>query len=389
MASSVNPPGHPLFALVAGEHSGDLLGSGLIRALKQRFPQADFVGVGGPLMQAEGLQSWLPMEDLAVMGLAEVLSRLPTLLRHRRQIIQRLLATPPAVFIGIDAPDFNLPIAKKLKAKGIATVHYVSPSVWAWRQGRIHGIKQAVDHVLCLLPFEQAFYQQHQLPATFVGHPLADQIPFLTDQSAARAQLGLDLQQRLLALLPGSRSGELQRMLPVFLAAAVRLKQQHPDLQIIAPMVSATRLAQFQQMKQKVAPELAVTVIEGQARTVMAAADVLLCTSGTVTLEALLLKRPMVVAYRFHWLSYQIIKRLFKAAYFSLPNLLAGRPLVPELVQQQVTAASLEHHVEVLLQQPQTALLAEFQQIHEQLRRDADQVSAEVVSGLVEPSATT
>ncbi|WP_127348199.1 lipid-A-disaccharide synthase [Pseudidiomarina mangrovi] len=373
-------------ALVAGEHSGDLLGAGLIRELKQHFPNAEFVGVGGPLMQAQGFDSLLPMDDLAVMGLAEVLRHLPRLLRHRRSVIKRFIEQPPAVYIGIDAPDFNLPIAKRLKAVGIPTMHYVSPSVWAWRQGRIHGIKQAVDHVLCLLPFEKAFYDQHQLAATFVGHPLADSIQRQSDRDAARQQLQLTVnhEQRLIALLPGSRSGELQRLAPLFLQAASRLAERHADWRFIAPMISPARAQQFQQLQQRYAPNLAIQVVSGQARTVMAAADVLLLTSGTVTLEAMLIKRPMVVAYRFSWLSYVIIKRLFKAAFFSLPNLLAGRRLVPELVQAEVTVERLVTEIELLLNQSNQPLLDQFDQLHALLQQDADRLSAEVAKSLIQ-----
>lgn len=371
--------------MVAGEHSGDLLGAGLISELKSHFPNAQFVGVGGPLMQAQGFESLLPMDDLAVMGLAEVLRHLPRLLRHRRRVITRFIEQPPAVYIGIDAPDFNLPIAKRLKAAGIPTMHYVSPSVWAWRQGRIHGIKQAVDHVLCLLPFEKAFYDQHQLPATFVGHPLADSIPRQSDCHSARQQLQLTLsdEQRLIAILPGSRGGELQRLAPIFLQAADKLAERHPDWRFVAPMISPARAKQFQQLQQRYAPNLAIQVVDGQARTVMAAADVLLLTSGTVTLEAMLIKRPMVVAYRFSWLSYLIIKRLFKAAFFSLPNLLAGRRLVPELVQSEVTVERLASEIEVLLNQSNQPLLEKFDQLHELLQQDADRLSANVAASLV------
>jgi lipid-A-disaccharide synthase len=386
----VSQPTNPIIiAVIAGEHSGDLLGAGLVAELRQRFPSAQFVGVGGPLMQAQGMQSLVPMDDLAVMGLAEVLGRLPTLLRHRRLLVQHFLAQPPAVFIGIDAPDFNLPIAKRLKAAGIPTMHYVSPSVWAWRQGRIAGIKRALDHVLCLLPFEKSFYDKHQLAATFVGHPLADSIPMHSDRTSARQQLQLQLseEQRLVALLPGSRSGELQRLGPIFLQTAQLLAARHPNWVFIAPMISPAREAQFQQLRQRIAADLPLQVVSGQARTVMAAADAVLLTSGTVTLEAMLIKRPMVVAYRFNWLSYLLIKRLFKAAFFSLPNLLAARRLVPELVQSEVTAERLAAEIEQLLKQPNTELLAEFAILHQQLRQDADSLSADIAAGLVMTTA--
>lgn len=349
-----------------------------MRALRERHPEVDFVGVGGPLMEAEGLTSIVPMEDLAVMGIAEVVGRLPTLLRHRKLIVETLLSQHPAAFIGIDAPDFNLPIAKRLKAQGIPTIHYVSPSVWAWRQGRIKGIKESVDHVLCLLPFEKRFYDEHELAATFVGHPLADTIPLQSDKAEARTELGL-AEEFWIALLPGSRSGEIAKLGPVFLAAARKFYQRHPHARFICPMISAARAEQFRVLQAKLAPELPLTLIEGQSRSVMAAADGLLLTSGTVTLEAMLIKRPMVVAYRFNWLSYQLIKRLFKAKFFSLPNLLADAALVPELVQHEVTPEALVNALEEQLVAANSGHLIErFSELHKCLQRDADAVSAEV-----------
>ena len=365
-------------ALLAGEHSGDLLGSGLMRALREQHGEVEFIGVGGPLMVAEGLTSLVPMEDLAVMGIAEVVGRLPTLLRHRKHIITTLLAKRPAVFIGIDAPDFNLPIAKRLKAQGIPTMHYVSPSVWAWRQGRIKGIKASVDHVLCLLPFEKSFYDQHGLPATFVGHPLADTIPMQWPKAEARAELGL-ADHFTVALLPGSRSGEIARLGPVFLAAAQEFHQRHPQAKFISPMISTARAEQFRALQRELAPELPLTLIDAKSRSAMAAADALLLTSGTVTLEAMLIKRPMVVAYRFNWLSYQLIKRMFKAKFFSLPNLLADTELVPELVQHEVTPEALANALEKQLAAADDGHLIErFRSLHHRLQRDADAVSAKV-----------
>ena len=373
----------PVIAIIAGEHSGDLLGAGLMEQLQQLYPHCRFIGVGGPKMAAMGLSSLVPMEDLAVMGLAEVLRSLPKLLKHRSHIVTEILAAQPDVFVGIDAPDFNLPIAKKLKRQGIKTVHYVSPSVWAWRQGRIKGIKQAVDHVLCLLPFEKQFYDQHQLAATFVGHPLADEIPLLPHRDQARAALQLDPQQTVLGLLPGSRAGEIARLGPIFLATAMRLHQRDPQLQFLVPMVSSSRRQQFEQLWQQHAPELPLHIVEGGARQVLEAADAVLLTSGTVTLEALLYKRPMVVAYKFNWLSYQIIKRMFKARFFSLPNLLADSKLVPEVVQQQATP---EHLAELLWQQlatDQSQLQQKFLSLHKQLKVDANKRSAAVVAQLI------
>lgn len=381
----------PLIALLAGEHSGDTLGAELMQALQQQFPNARFIGVGGPKMMAVGLTSLVPMEDLAVMGLAEVVGSLPRLLRHRRTILKALKLAQPDVFIGIDAPDFNLPIEHKLKAAGIPTVHYVSPSVWAWRQGRIHGIKAATNHVLCLLPFERAFYDQHHAPATFVGHPLADSLPLLDYSMAvqeqrlidAREQLGLVATAPVVGLLPGSRSGEIARLAPLYLRAALLLHQAYPDIQFVAPMISAARREQFAQIVESVAPDLPLLIVDGQAQHVMQAADVILVTSGTVTLEAMLLGTPMVVAYNFNWLSFQFIKRLFKAPFFSLPNLLAQHELVPELVQSDVTPENLMQQVRQLLDTDHTELKRKFHSLHALLKQDASATSAAVIATIL------
>ncbi|RUO61318.1 lipid-A-disaccharide synthase [Pseudidiomarina marina] len=373
----------PLIAVIAGEHSGDLLGAGMLRELRRLYPNAEFIGVGGPLMQAQGLQSLVPMEDLAVMGIAEVLGSLFKLLGHRRLLVNTFLERRPDVFIGIDAPDFNLPIAKRLKAAGIKTVHYVSPSVWAWRQGRIHGIKQAVDHVLCLLPFEKAFYDEHELAATFVGHPLADAIPMQWQKSDARAHLQLDNVSQWIGVLPGSRKGEIARMAPLFLQVAKRLYADNPALKFVTPMISAARAEQFKVLQQQIAPELPLTMIDGQSRDTMAACDALLLTSGTVTLEAMLIKRPMVVAYKFNWLTYQLIKRLFKARFFSLPNLLADALLVPEFAQEEATVDNLTAALALQLEPQAEQTVARFAELHHQLKQHADVLSAQVVSQLI------
>lgn len=373
----------PLIAVIAGEHSGDLLGAGMLRELRARFPQAEFIGVGGPLMQAQGLTSLVPMEDLAVMGIAEVFGSLFKLLSHRRKLVTMFLQHRPDVFIGIDAPDFNLPIAKRLKAAGIPTVHYVSPSVWAWRQGRIHGIKQSVDHVLCLLPFEKDFYDQHQLAATFVGHPLADSIPMHWGKPSAREHLGLDAEATWVGVLPGSRKGEIARMAPLFLAAAERLLQQSPQLKFVTPMISESRATQFRALQQQLAPQLPLTIIDGNSRETMAACDALMLTSGTVTLEAMLIKRPMVVAYKFNWLSFHMIKRLFKAPFFSLPNLLAGEALVPEFAQNEATVDNLVTAMQAQLGPQAEQTVQRFTQLHEQIQRNADVLSADVVQSFI------
>lgn len=370
-------------ALVAGEHSGDLLGSGLIKALKQRHTNIEFVGVGGPLMQEQGLKSFFPMDDLAVMGIAEVFKQLPKLLKHRKQLVQYLTEQKPDVMIGIDAPDFNLTVEKRLKKAGIPTIHYVSPSVWAWRENRIKGIKQSVNHVLCLLPFEKDFYDKHQLQATFVGHPLADDIPLRWNQTDARKALGIDSEGKYLAILPGSRSGEIERMAPVFLSVAKRLASTYPELKFVAPMISEQRAEQFSDLVKQHAPELAIDTPIGHSRLTMAASDYLLLTSGTVALEALLIKRPMVVAYRFHWLSYQIIKRLFHAPFFSLPNLLAGREIVPELAQAEASEDNIEKELSSLIESDNHELLEQFTQIHQQLKVTASEKAADVVESFL------
>ena len=379
----------PLIALIAGEHSGDLLGANLMQALKrQHAGDVEFIGVGGPLMIAEGLTSLVPMDDLAVMGLAEVLKHLPKLLAHRRYILRELQAAKPDVFIGIDAPDFNLPIAKRLKAGGMPTMHYVSPSVWAWRQGRIKGIKASVDHVLCLLPFEKQFYDEHDLPATFVGHPLADEIPEQWSIADARAALALDPNTSYIGLLPGSRGGEIERLAPVYLATAQRLWQANPARHFLVPMISDARREQFLQLQRQLAPELPCTVIMNNSRTAIAAADAVLLTSGTVTLETLLIKRPMVVAYKFNWLSHKLMLWLFKAPFFSLPNLLAGWRVVPELVQDEVTATRLAAELEQQLTSPNDSMLTEFLAIHRELKRDAGELAATAVQQLMKDSGT-
>lgn len=370
-------------AIVAGEHSGDLLGAGLMRALKsQSSSPVRFIGVGGPLMAAEGLDSFFPMDDLAVMGIAEVLKDLPKLLRHRKALVNYLLAQRPEVMVGIDAPDFNLTVEKRLKAKGIATIHYVSPSVWAWRKGRIKGIKKAVDHMLCLLPFEKQFYDEHQLPATFVGHPLADELPLDWPREDARKQLGLSPKGRYLALLPGSRKSEIARMGPLFLAVAERLQQHVNDIQLVAPMISDARAEQFKRLQHEIAPNLSLNVTVGNSRETMAAADYVLLTSGTVALEAMLIKRPMVVAYRFNALTYRLIKWLFHAPFFSLPNLLAGQPLVPELAQGDATVASLSQQLQQLMDNDNRLLIEQFTQLHQTLKMDASAVAARTVLAL-------
>lgn len=373
----------PTFAIVVGEHSGDTLGAGLVYELKQRFPNANFVGIGGPKMHAIGFNSLFSMEELAVMGIVEVLGRLRRLIHVRKSLVNYFTDNPPDVFIGIDAPDFNLGLEAKLKAQHIKTVHYVSPSVWAWREKRIFKIDKATDMVLSLLPFEKAFYDKHNVACTFVGHPLADDIPLHSDVNEARTALGLELGEKYLAIMPGSRGSELQRLLPDFLNTAQLLLAKHPDLKFVAPVINDLRSEQFRQIQAEVAPQLQIKLIVNDTQTVMAASDCLLTASGTVTLEGALVKRPMVVAYKFQWLTYKIGQQFVKLKWFSLPNLLADKELLPELLQDQVTPENLCALVEPRLYQDQSQLLADFTDIHLRLKQNASVKAADAVCALL------
>ncbi|MDO7901621.1 lipid-A-disaccharide synthase [Pseudomonas sp. K1(2024)] len=366
-------------ALVAGEASGDILGSGLMRALKARHPDVRFIGVGGPLMEAEGLQSYFPMERLSVMGLVEVLGRLRELLKRRKDLIQTLIGEKPDVFIGIDAPDFTLTIELKLRQAGIKTVHYVSPSVWAWRQKRVFKIREGCDLMLTLLPFEAKFYEEQGVPVRFVGHPLADTIPLQADRSAARASLGFG-DGPLVALMPGSRGGEVGRLGEVFLDTAKRLQHLIPGVRFVSPCANPARRAQLEQMLQ--GRDLPLTLLDGQSHLALAACDAVLIASGTATLEALLYKRPMVVAYRLAPLTFWILKRMVRSPYVSLPNLLAQRLLVPELLQDAATPEALATTLAPLVRDggEQTD---SFDRIHRTLRRDASNQAAEAVLALL------
>lgn len=363
-------------ALVAGEASGDILGAGLMQALKAQYPQIEFIGVGGPLMQAQGLTSYFPMERLAVMGLVEVLGRLPELLSRRKRLIRTLIDAKPDVFIGIDAPDFNLTVELKLRQAGIKTVHYVSPSVWAWRQKRVLKIREACDLMLTLFPFEAQFYQDHQVPVRFVGHPLADTIPQQADRHSARDSLNLLQDQPVVALLPGSRGGEVARLGSLFLDAAVRLRTLRPGIQFVLPCASPERRAQLEQVL--VGRDLPLTLLNGRSHEALAACDAVLIASGTATLEALLYKRPMVVAYKVAPLTYRILKRLVSSAYISLPNLLAQRLLVPELIQDAATPEALAQLLAPLLDGGEVQTEG-FDVIHRALRRDASVQAAKAV----------
>ncbi|EJE4198183.1 lipid-A-disaccharide synthase [Vibrio cholerae] len=370
--------------IVVGELSGDTLGEGFIKAIRARYPDAEFVGIGGPKMNALGCQSLFDMEELAVMGLVEVLGRLPRLLKVKAELVKYFTANPPDVFVGIDAPDFNLRLELSLKQAGIKTVHYVSPSVWAWRQNRIHGIAAATHLVLAFLPFEKAFYDKFNVPCEFIGHTLADSIPLASDKLAARQLLGLDEQRRWLAVLPGSRGSEMKMLAEPFIATCQKLQARYPDLGFVVALVNAKRRAQFEQAWQQVAPELNFVLVDDTARNVITAADAVMLASGTVALECMLLKRPMVVGYRVNAFTAFLAKRLLRTPYVSLPNILAGEELVKELLQDHCTVDNLYHEVSRLLESDNQALMDKFTEMHQWIRKDADQQAAQAVLHLIQ-----
>jgi lipid-A-disaccharide synthase len=372
--------------LIAGEPSGDLLGAGLVREIRRYYPDTEFCGIAGPAMLAEGVPSWVPMDRLSIMGLTEVVRHLPELLKIRRQVTQRFAALRPDVVIGIDSPDFTLGVERRLRAANIRTVHYVSPTIWAWRAGRIHGIGKAADLVLCLFPFEPEIYAAHGIQARFVGHPMADAIPLEPDQAACRAALGISTSasaREVIALLPGSRMGEVERLGGEFAAAAALLAARHPGVRFVAPMASPAVREFFAAQLARRAPGLEVTLFDGRSREVMAAADLVVLASGTATLEAALLKRPMVAAYQVSAFSARIVQafKLMKTRHFALPNVLAGEALVPELIQDAVTPENIAAEASALLSDaPRRArLAARFMALHETLRQGADRCAAETV----------
>lgn len=371
-------------AIIAGEASGDLLAARLILALKALKPDLVFEGIAGPEMQAAGCTSLFPMEKLSVMGLVEVLKDLPALLSIRKQLKERWLATPPDLFIGVDAPDFNLPLAAKLHAEGIPTVHYVSPSIWAWREKRVKKIQGKIDLMLTLFPFEVDFYQKHQVTAQFVGHPLADEVQFNASAQVARQQLGLDLAKPVFSVLPGSRTKEVQALGAVFLETAQILKTKYPDLQIVIPTVRTDLKAQLQTIQQTVAADLPVTYLDGQSRLVMQAADYLLMASGTAVLEGMLAGRLMVAAYKVAPLTWWLVQtfKLAKVKHVTLPNNLAGEELVPELLQDRANVTELVAAVENLMQMPAERrgyIFKRFQELHIQLHCDASANAAQAI----------
>ncbi|UGQ24691.1 lipid-A-disaccharide synthase [Acinetobacter calcoaceticus] len=345
--------------IVVGEVSGDTLGVKLMRSFREQGIDAEFEGIGGPQMIAEGFKSYYPMETLSVMGIVEVLKDLKKLFAVRDGLINQWTEHPVDIFIGIDAPDFNLRLSKSIKEKNlpIKTVQYVSPSVWAWRQGRVHGIKQSIDLVLCLFPFEKVFYERYEVPAAFVGHPLAKQLPLENPIQIAKGQLGLDENQKHIALLPGSRKGEVERLLPMLLGAANILHTKYPDIQFLIPAINDARKQQIEQDVEQLAPHLkaAIHILENTdaeskvGRMVMNASDIIALASGTATLEAMLMHRPMVTFYKLHWLTYLIAKFLVKIPYYSLPNIIAGKKVIEELIQADATPENLAAEIEKLM----------------------------------------
>ncbi len=380
---------YPRIAIVVGEQSGDNLGAALIEVLGQHFPNAQFFGIAGSRMVASGCQAWESADALAVMGIFEIIPHLWRLMRLRRRLITRLLADPPDVYIGIDAKEFNLSVERKLKSAGIRTVQYVSPQVWAWRQGRVKKIASAVDLMLCLLPFEKQFYQQHQVEARFVGHPLADQIPMQTDRIAVRHGMGLPIESVCVAVLPGSRHGEVARLSDDFARTIAWLVRHQPDLRFVAPMSNDTARKVFTQALQQAGVLSQVLLLDGQSQQAMIASDVVLLASGTATLEAALVKRPMVVAYRLSTLTTLLLKGLgiVKTRFFSQPNLLANKQLVPEYFNAQVRADILGPAVLAqLVRNDRVALDEEYVRIHQQLRQNASEQAARAIIQLIEQS---
>jgi lipid-A-disaccharide synthase len=378
----------PIIALVAGEASGDQLGAALMDRLRENYPQARFAGIGGRQMKAAGMDAWWDAEELAVFGLFEVLSHFPRLVRLRRRLHRRLLTLSPDVFIGIDAPDFNLGLEIKLRRKGIRTVQYVSPTVWAWRQKRVRKIGRAVNLVLCLFPFEPDFFNNHGVPAAYVGHPMADQISPDSGPSVARTRLDLDPAATTIALLPGSRVGEVSRLAEPMVEAARILASCRPGLQFVAAMANQNLHTIFRETMERLAFNC-ISLVDHDPRTVIAASDAVMCASGTATLETMLVNRPMVVAYRISPSSYHLAKqlRLIKPQLFALPNILAGEALVPELIQHEVTSDALAGEINSWLEDENARgeLRERFLELHDRLRCDASKRAAEAVCGLLDP----
>jgi lipid-A-disaccharide synthase len=371
--------------IVAGEHSGDLLGAQLIKALRERFTDLHVDGIGGALMREQGCHCLFAMEQIAVMGLFGIIKHIPRILSIRHQLLRYCRNNPPDIFIGIDAPDFNLTIEKKLKQRGVKTIHYVSPTVWAWRAKRIHTIANATDLMLTLLPFEVDYYRQHHIAARYVGHPLADVIEPHDQKTTARQQLHLPEKKCIIALLPGSRANEINYLGALFLQTAKVCYAHKPDILFIVPMVNQHCQHLFEKQMKQYAPDLPIRIISQQSRLAMAASDVVLLTSGTATLEAMLLQRPMVVAYRMGALTYQLAKRLVNTKHIALPNIIASETLVPEFIQHDATVENCSTAVMQYLLQPGKTqdLIQRFRSMHQMLRCQASESAAEAVKNLL------
>ncbi len=371
--------------IVAGEASGDLLGAELMQAIKRRVPEARFEGIAGPKMIGQGCDALYPSEKLAVIGLIGI-GKYMELRSIRAGLARKLINDPPDIFIGIDAPDFNIGLETRLRKQNIPTVHYVSPSVWAWRQYRLPKIARAIDLMITLFPFEAKFYEEHNVPVKFVGHPLADMIPLDSDSVAARHALGLPQDKKIIALLPGSRMGEVSRLSGCFVQAAAQCIEQRPDLHFVVPFANSETRDIFEQALKTKAPHLPITIVDGQSREAMAAADAVLLASGTATLEGMLLKKPMVVAYRLKPFSYWLAMQLLKVDNYSLPNLLLGKRVIPEIIQDDVTPDSLSSAVLAYLDAPEKVadLQQQFLAVHHELRKNASENAADAVLSVVE-----
>ena len=368
--------------MVAGEPSGDILAAGMVAELKRQYPDAIIEGIGGPNMIDAGFHSLFDMETLSVMGLVEVLAHLPAILKVKKQLLAHFEQNPPDIFVGVDAPDFNLRVEKALKARGIKTMHYVSPTVWAWREKRIHKIAKAANRVLGLFPFEQQVYDKYNVPYTFVGHTMADAIALEPDQSAARQVLGVDSKAPVLAVLPGSRRGEVDTLLPFFLETIEAIHAKRSDIQFLIPAANEHRLAQIKALlleADNAEARLPIQVTQGTSRDAMIASDVILLASGTATLEAMLCKRPMVAAYSLAPLTYKIMQRLYKAPFFTLPNLLANEAIIPELLQEEVNAENMSNQLLNFFESDNSALIARFTDLHHTLKCNADKTAAKAV----------
>jgi lipid-A-disaccharide synthase len=372
-------------ALVAGETSGDLLAGLLLQGCRSRWPELHTAGIGGPAMTAQGFDAWWPSEKLAVRGYVEVLRHYREIVGIREQLKQRLLAAPPDLFVGVDAPDFNLDLEAGLKARGIKTLHFVCPAIWAWRAERVHKIRASVDHVLCIFPMEPALLAQHGIASTYVGHPLANVIPLVPDKAAARARLGLRDQDTVVALLPGSRRAEIAHLAERFLKAGALLQREKPGLKLILPAVPAL-LDQINDVVSRCGMRDAVQVVKGRSHDVMAACDVTLIASGTATLEAALFKRPMVIAYHMPWLSWQITQRKRLQPWVGLPNILSGEFVVPERLQDEARPEMLARDVLDWLDAPEKmgALQQRFTALHHELQRDTAQLATDAIEHLLE-----